>query len=114
MTLETTRRLQSLQGRYSFYEVIAEKDGKRILIGYTQRRSRYGLLLALRARAAAVILLTECTEEDGQIVAGRRASDGFTVNGWTLRFSGRTARQAILEGEHEHINSVIKAQEVAA
>ena len=101
MTSTQSARLAAIANRYTRYEVIAQRDnGERVRIGYTMHRSRHGLLQVLRAHADQVIALTNCGENT-MMTAGSRASDGFRINDWSLRFTGRTERQAILEGEHQ-------------
>ena len=99
MTAAQLARLEQIARYATRYEVTAQRDnGERVLIGYTSRRSRHGLLRLLRIHAEQVITLTGCTE-DTMMTAGKRASDGFRINDWALRFTGRTQRQAIIEGE---------------
>lgn len=95
MTIE--QKLERLHNRQTRYELIAQHpDGRKLLVRYC-RQGRRGLWDAI-------------TKDDGtqlcrvlgadHIHFAKRAADGGTMGAWTIRFSGRTQRQAIIEGEH--------------
>jgi len=105
-----TERLARLQNRGTYYELAAVRGEQRRLIAYTQRRSRRGMLAACRNRAVLVIALTGAEE----LQFGKRAEDGATLGAWQVRFTGRTERDAIMEGELPFIGEMAKAAEVAA
>jgi hypothetical protein len=89
-------KLTRLQNRATLYELAAiHPDGRRILIAYCGRRSRHGLLDACRGHAAALVALTG----DKTIGFAPRAAGGATMGDWSIRFTGRTERDAIMEGE---------------
>ena len=78
------------------YELAAQHEDRRVLIGYTPRKGGAGMLAMLRARGPAVAALfgTEI------ITFAKRVGDGATTaTGWTIRFTGRTQREAIQMGE---------------
>lgn len=95
MTPELTAKLARLKNFHTRYEIVATKDGQKILAGYTARRGRRGLLGMLSMHAAAWTALTG----DNAIQFAKRTADGGTMGGWKINFSGRTQREAILGGE---------------
>lgn len=96
----TERRLARLKNYHTRYEVIAVKGDDTRLVLYTDQHSRNGIVNAWRQRIDAVEALV------GTDVArlGHRAADGIHTGGWQIKFSGRTQRQSIQEGEHEFID----------
>mgnify|MGYP001584239683 CR=1 FL=1 len=77
------------------YELAAiHPDGRRLLVGYTARRSRGGLLSMVRQRGET---FTDATGADS-ITFGDRAADGATAGEWSVRFTGRTKLDAEREG----------------
>ncbi len=101
--MTTATRLERLKYYSTIYELAAEKNGERVLIAYAPK-GRSSLLRACRNRSAAVVALTGSTSID----FAKRAQDGANANGWTLRFTGRTQREAIIEGELPYILEVVK------
>jgi hypothetical protein len=82
----------------SKYEVVLETTGGRRLVGFTARRTREGLVAAtephLEALAAALGLTAE---NDPPAKITRLAGSwcwAWTFSGGTIRFSGRTERDA--------------------
>jgi hypothetical protein len=80
------------------YEVVLEMPtGERFRVGYTPRRSRLGLLAAMRNRGRELLVAVGAPED---ATVKPIAGPAFQFeNGATVRFSGRTARDAILGGE---------------
>lgn len=94
-------RLERLRNHSTKYEVVAETSsqyGKRYLIAYTSRRSRHGLLKACQSKGEAIIKAFGITDND-QFIPSPKAADGFRIGVWQFRFSGRTQREAIMQGE---------------
>jgi hypothetical protein len=98
MTMSKTEQLARIQNRHTAYEVAAVKDGQRILILYTIHKSRHGLLSACRKYGEDVVKVLGIRETD-MLIPAKRAADGFTLGAWSVRFTGRTQREAIIEGE---------------
>jgi hypothetical protein len=95
LTERQIRRLESIKNYHTQYEVLLiGPDGQNILIGYTSRHTRKGLLDLLRRHPDAVINLVG---GDAKTTYGRKMLS-FS-SGWTAKFSGRTERDAILYGE---------------
>lgn len=82
------------------YEIAAaHRDGRHFLIGYTPRRSLPGLLAAMRNAGAAIIDALAIGEADMIDLFTRPSIHATVSNGWTVRFSGRTQREAETLGE---------------
>ena len=90
-------QLARLHRRATKYEVIlVHRDHPSILVLYTGRKSKQGLLDALRRHGEHVVKLIGLSEECR--VQGRSQELHFD-NGWICKFSGRTQREAIVNGE---------------
>lgn len=75
------------------YEItVTHDDGRSFLVAYAARRSRSGLASAVRddARWDALVRITGVTGWE----YAKRAVDGIYGDGWTIRFTGRTQRDA--------------------
>lgn len=80
--------------RATRYEITATHPAlPPVVIGFTARKSRYGLLGIMQARGDELIALCNVGAEDG-IVFSCRPKIHARVNGWTIGFSGRTERDA--------------------
>ena len=108
-------KLNSLHNRASRYEVLAtfaatESHGEtRVLIGYTCHRSRHGLLKCCQAQGQAIIDAFGICDND-RFIPAKRAAGGFTIGKWSFNFSGRTQREAIMEGEIVSISEVLNGR----
>ena len=81
------------------YEIAAtHPDGRRLLIAYTPRVSRHGLLAAMRHNAGAVIAVLGIGDAD-TITWGTQPRPHAITCGWRVEFTGRTQRDARSEGE---------------
>lgn len=109
LTLEQTTRLEREKYHATGYEVILEHDsGERYLITYTRRRSYAGmrsavwqnyfdeLIAFLRARGMDDSARVEWDKSKKQ---ERLSMHADKAPEWTIRFSGRTKRECIIEGE---------------
>jgi hypothetical protein len=112
MTQDTQARLARLYNRRTAYELVAIRDDRRILIAYSQGRSRHSILAACRNRGQQVIDALGISASD-LLMFAKRASDGCTIGPWSIRFSGRTEREAILTGELEYVGDLAKAKVAA-
>jgi hypothetical protein len=89
-------RLLRLKNRRTRYELVAEHpDGRRLLVRYTSRLGRRGLFDALQQDSARLCAVLGADA----IHFGTRAGDGGTMGEWKIRFTGRTQREAIIDGE---------------
>lgn len=98
------QKLARLHNRPTGYEVAAIKGETRILVAYCQRHSFSGLRNAVYNRAEKVVALTGKTEFQS------RKGD-MLLGDWTIRFTGRTQRDAILEGELPYVGEIKLAGE---
>ena len=92
-------RIQMYRTRYELAAI--HPDGRRMLVGYTEKRSRAGLLGMVRQRGAK---FTDATGADS-ITFGKRATDGATAGDWIVAFTGRTQREAYIAGELASLNA---------
>lgn len=115
--MNTQEKLAALHNRATRYEVVAIKQEPigetRVLIGYTARHSRHGLLAACRQRGEVMIKALGLNDTS-MLFPAKRAADGFDIDKWSIRFSGRTQRDAILEGELQYVGDLPSAKEQAA
>lgn len=94
MTIED--QLARLKNRQTRYEIVLTNGtAAKYLVLYTARHSQSGLRAAMRQRYDALLVITGGAEP---FVAKR--TDIFKANEWRCFFSGRTQREAIIEGEH--------------
>lgn len=98
-------KLAHLHGRLTRYELTGTNGTRTILICYSVRRGRHTLLEALRQHGAIVLALVG---RDANFAWERPASRGARLGEWTFRFSGRTQREAIIEGEHPFVGALTK------
>ena len=96
------RRLESLQRRRTCYEIVVRLTGHSYLVGYLPVCSRSRLIEALRADARLLGAVCDALDPNGlsayTAAGGWRfpARDGGTI---TLGRSGRTEREAVIDGE---------------
>jgi hypothetical protein len=97
MTMTAAERLAKLTNRATLYELTISNGERTYLICYSGRKSRSAIwdCVTRKGRVERIIALTG-TE---QITFARKASNGATMGGWAIRFSGRTEREAIGAGE---------------
>jgi hypothetical protein len=92
MTEQMATKLERLKNYHTRYEVVAEKDGRKILLGYTARVSRQGLWGFISSNAAKWCVFANTQDARFR----KKASEGLDSGGWHVHFSGRTQREAIL------------------
>lgn len=98
--------------RYSTkYELAATNNttGEKVLVGYT-RKGRNGLFASITRHADAAVRFFGCEA----ITFAKRAADGATMGEWSIKFSGRTQRDAIIEGELPFFLTLLCEKESAA
>lgn len=78
------------------YEMVAERDGTRRLLGYTTRPSVDCLYSEI---VAARLALLDGAESATVEKSDKGRGTSYTVNGWTIGYSGRTEREAVQVGE---------------
>ena len=105
MPATAQERLARIRNRQTLYELtIAHPDGRRYLVAYAQSKGRTDLWRSVTSekRVDRIVKLTG-TEE---ITFAKRAADGATMGDWAIRFTGRTQRDCIVEGELTYIGSL--------
>lgn len=81
------------------YEITAvHPDGRKWLVGYTPRKSRPGLLAAMRNVAAPLMNKLPIGDAD-KIEWGTKPLPWASVSGFKIAFTGRTQLDAQREGE---------------
>ena len=114
MTNEQFSKLEAIQRRATRYELAAiHGDGTtRVLIGYTSRQSRSGIMAKCRQHGELVCKLT-CPTGEEIMSWPKPASSGMRIGSdWSIRFTGRTQRDAILEGELQSLTEAIAAHDL--
>ena len=107
----TAEKLARITRYATKYEVIAEHPEYRsILLGYTGRKSFQGLLVAARQHGEQLVDLLGLTTDHR---ADRQGSTLLLGNGWSIRFSGRTQREAYTEGERPFVANMDNLEPVA-
>lgn len=79
------------------YEITARRNGCSVLIGYTPRRSKPGLLAALQKHGPALVAFLRLGDDDQ--ITFHDSPPHAVVSGWRLGFTGRTQASARQEGE---------------
>lgn len=96
MTDTITKQLERLKNRCTAYELaMTHPDGRSFLIRYTNRRTRSGLYNCCYQAAVAI----DKVAGTDFFTPAKRAADGGTIGEWTIAFTGRTQRDAIINGE---------------
>ena len=108
---ERDRKLDRLKNRPTRYELILTDGETSYLVGYSVGRSRHSLLMCAQKSARQIIKATGLGDDAKLVwksngVHGARAEMGTPEKAWSLRFSGRTQREAISGQEHPFIGDV--------
>ena len=90
----TLDRLEALRNQPTRYELIAEKDGVRVLISYCMRQGRHVLLKECQRHGEKLVAIMGLGES-AKIVFLKPAKLGARIGDWSVRFSGRTQREAV-------------------
>lgn len=100
---EQSAKLERLRLFATRYEVeLVHPDGRRVLLGYTARKSRPGLRALARPRVAAIWRWLG-VPQGSETTWAKRGPEIRVWGGGAIRFSGRTQRDAIMEGELQEI-----------
>ena len=99
-TNDVLAKLSRIKNYSTRYEMVATNatTGESVLVCYTPRNNRRGMLDAIRNRAEAIKTLANT---DAATVGRIQV----VVGDWTIRFSGRTQREAIIGGELRFIGN---------
>ena len=103
-------KLAKLKNYATRYELAMIRGDDRILVCYTNRRGRAGIMDAVHSRATAMIWRTGTD----RITFAKRAGDGATMGDWSIQFTGRTQRECYIEGALPYVENLPAAAPVAA
>lgn len=95
-TQEKLARLKNYQTRY---ECVMTNGNQTYLLAYSSGRSRDNMLKIVRSRGERIVEITHSES----ITFGTKVADGAVCGDWKIKFTGRTQRDCILEGEHPFI-----------
>lgn len=102
-------RLARLKNYSTRYELLAIHRDYKVLLCYTSRRTRAGVVDAIRNRGAELVALTGSEN----FTFGKNATDGVRLGEWTIKFTGRTQRECIIQDdEYPFILDVAAAKAV--
>jgi hypothetical protein len=88
------------------YEIILTNGPQTYLVSYTGRKSRQGLMDAIRARGLAILAITKIGA-DAIFTLNRATGAAELGSNWTIRFTGRTQRDAICQrDEYRYVGTV--------
>jgi hypothetical protein len=90
--------------RYEITAVELANPENSYLIGYSQQRSKRGLLKAMRRFGDQIIEKTGLTDDDEMVWSGGLRSSVVVV-GWKIAFTGRTQKKAQSGNEIKWIKS---------
>ena len=98
--MDKIEQLRRIQNYATKYEVALElADGRRFLVLYTGRKSLKGLVAAVRQRAEDIL----ATAGLPNTATYRMAKGTIIIETATVRFTGRTQRDAICEGRLDRL-----------
>jgi len=103
LTEDQKKNLDQIKGRATSHELVLTDGTRTYCLGYTVRSGRQAIITAVCDRWGSVKLIAcslgwrICRHPD------LHGAFGGLDNKWSAKFSGRTRRQAIIEGEHLYI-----------
>ena len=116
------QKLERLHNRATMYEIAAIRswiaDGKghqhKVLVCYTAQHSRRGLMNGISAHAQHVLDVFQLPASTTMSFAGT-SGEGMQIDGTgiNIRFTGRTEREAIMEGEFTFIGELARVVRAA-
>ncbi len=90
----------------TYWEAVVERAGERYLLAYIPRKTRRALFNAVRNRGEAFVRFTGADRVMNAENLGLE-----TANGWRVRYSGRTMRDAKNEGELVYFKEGVRNEE---
>lgn len=102
--MTTTReKLARLHNRATLHEVIASNGDRRILVCYLETLSKRGLFEAIRRRGERIVASLGLPDDATLTLGGSAKCPRAQIGEWSIRRSGRTQREAIIEGELDYL-----------
>ena len=100
-----------MRNTYTRYEVILTNgggypQGQLLLVGYTPRRSRPGLLEVMRQHGDAIIAVTGLSDRHIPVYTPSTKTYHLGFDGWSVTFSGRTQIDAQDHGELRPVRNI--------
>lgn len=103
LTEEQERKLSRIKLYATRHElVLSHADGRKYLLCYVVNSARRNTIFSIVSERAKD-LIRVVGVENPIIHFAKRKADGATIGEWKVAFSGRTQRQAIIEGELTYI-----------
>lgn len=103
LTAEQMAKLARMRDCSTLYEaVIVRPDGAKCLLAYCGQHSKRGLQMALQTRGEHAVRFLGVAP-DARVTVERGSQDLRITGGGIVRFSGRTKRDAIMEGELAYV-----------
>lgn len=97
LTENQIAKLTALQNYATKYEIVIEiADGRKLRVAYSGRKSKTGILSAVQKIGPQIVALTSMPD-DARMEWSKGAMKLGNVA--TIKFSGRTQRDAIMSGE---------------
>lgn len=99
------QKLEAIKNFATRYEVaLTMVDGRKMLVCYTPRKNKSGLLSAIQGRGKSILAKMPDLSDEARM--SYAAAGGFNLgNGCRVHFTGRTQRDAICGGELEFIGA---------
>jgi hypothetical protein len=92
------QKLERLRNRRTLYELIVQRGDCKLLVGYTQK-TRDSLFKQARRVGESLVKITRSEN----ITLAKKVGDGAVMGEWTLCWTGRTERDAIIGGEYPFV-----------
>jgi hypothetical protein len=104
-TMTKIEKLEALRNYATRYEIaLTFADNRKMLVCYTPRKNKTGLLNAIQERGKAILAQMPDLSDDARLTYA--ASTGFNLgNGARIHFTGRTQRDAICSDELSFIGA---------
>lgn len=97
----TAEKLARLHNRATLYELTMSRGDEHFLIAYASNKGRTMLWKCVTSDQRVHQIIAKTGTE--AITFAKRAGDGATMGAWAIRFTGRTQRDAISQGELPYI-----------
>jgi hypothetical protein len=104
---EQIRKLDRIQGRRTLYEMaVIRADGAKALVCYTSPPSRRFMWDVICKRSDKILAFSGAAQNGERMAFLGKAKEVKIGNGAIIRLTGRTQRDAIIEGELPYVGSL--------